>query len=179
MTGLKFSLAHNRQFEPYNVWGKDFTTVWNLKIYNNLYGKPRNRDWVVRVSFPTQILLIFGGRCNRCNMFFQFLLTSKANCFLVYRKLIITNHLCSHWWIFRLSIGLDASRKGKIVTGYKINDKGLKNIFKHIPATRRKYFVCFSCFSCHFIFSLRFLKRCWSKVNIGSSILLRRSWAWA
>ena len=159
--------------------GKILRQFDNFKIYNDLYGKPRNRDWVARVSFPTQILLIFGGRCNLCNMFFQFLLTSKANCFPVYRQLIIMNHLCSHWWIFRLSIGLDASRKEKIVTGYKINHKGLKNIFKHIPATRRKYFVCFSCFSCHFIFSSRFLMCSWSKVNICSSILLRRSWAWA
>ena len=80
---------------------KDLTRDWNVQ---NLYGKPLARDWVARVVFLIQILLIFGCRCNRFfrdirlkiyrlpnfNMLFQCLITKfpKANCFRVYRKLI-------------------------------------------------------------------------------------------
>ena len=55
----------------------------------DFYRKPLKRDWVARVVFLIQILLIFGGLCNRSfwdirlkiqrlpnfNMLFQFLLT--------------------------------------------------------------------------------------------------------
>ena len=37
----------------------------NFEIYKDLYGKPFKRDWVAKVVFLIQILLIFGGRCNR------------------------------------------------------------------------------------------------------------------
>ena len=36
-----------------------------FQIYKGLYGKPLKRDWVARVDFPKQILLIIGGRCDR------------------------------------------------------------------------------------------------------------------
>ena len=34
-------------------------------MYKDLYGKPFKPDWMVKVVFLIQILLIFGGRCNR------------------------------------------------------------------------------------------------------------------
>ena len=68
-----------------------FLQFENFQIYKGLYGKPLKRDWVARVDFPIQILLIIGGRCDRyfwgirqkiyClpyfNMLFQFLLTKR------------------------------------------------------------------------------------------------------
>ena len=36
----------------------------NFEIYKDLYGKPFKCDWVVKVVFLLQILLVFGGRCN-------------------------------------------------------------------------------------------------------------------
>ena len=76
----------------------------NFRIYKDLYGKPLKRDWVKRVVFLIQILLIFGGGWNcyfwdmwlkiyrlpNFNMLIELVLAkcSKANCFRVYRKLI-------------------------------------------------------------------------------------------
>ena len=37
----------------------------NFKIYKDLYGKPFKRDWMAKVVFLIQILLTFGGHCNR------------------------------------------------------------------------------------------------------------------
>ena len=37
----------------------------NFKIYKDSYGKPFKRDYTATVVFLTQILLTFGGRCNR------------------------------------------------------------------------------------------------------------------
>ena len=37
----------------------------HFEIYQDLYGKPCKRDWVARVVFLIQMLLTFGGRCNR------------------------------------------------------------------------------------------------------------------
>ena len=34
-------------------------------FHKDLYGKPCKRDRVVKVAFLIQMLLIFGGRCNR------------------------------------------------------------------------------------------------------------------
>ena len=61
----------------------------NFEIYKDLCGKPFKLDWVAKVVFLIQILLIFGGRCNRYfwdiwlkidrlpnfNMLFQLVLT--------------------------------------------------------------------------------------------------------
>ena len=75
-----------------------FTTVKkNVRIYKDLCGNTLDCDLVARVAFLIQILLIFGGRCNRYfsdvllriyrlpnfNMLFQFLLTkcSKSELF--------------------------------------------------------------------------------------------------
>ena len=38
-----------------------YDSLKNLQIYKGLYGS----DWVARTEFPIQILLIFGGRCDR------------------------------------------------------------------------------------------------------------------
>ena len=40
----------------------------NFRIYKESYGKPLKHgplDWVAKVVFLIQILLIFGDRCNR------------------------------------------------------------------------------------------------------------------
>ena len=42
-----------------------FLQFENFQIYKGLYGKPLKRDWVARVDFPIQILLIIGGPCDR------------------------------------------------------------------------------------------------------------------
>ena len=39
--------------------------AWDAVFYKKYYGKPLKRDWVARVVFLIQILLIFGCRCNR------------------------------------------------------------------------------------------------------------------
>ena len=73
-----------------------------FEIYKDLYGKPLILDWVAEVVFPIQILLIFGGHCNRYfrdirmkiyrlpnfNKFFQSLLTkfSKSELFSCLQK---------------------------------------------------------------------------------------------
>ena len=36
-----------------------------FRIYKDLYGKPCKRGWVAKVVFLIQMLLTFGGRCNR------------------------------------------------------------------------------------------------------------------
>ena len=39
-----------------------YDSLKNLEIYKgHVYGS----DWVARTEFPIQILLIFGGRCDR------------------------------------------------------------------------------------------------------------------
>ena len=69
--------------------GKIYRQFKNFRIYKELYGKQFKRDWVAKVDFLIQILLIFGGGCNRYfwdvglkynrfpnfNMFFQLVLT--------------------------------------------------------------------------------------------------------
>lgn len=69
---------------------RQFKKVQNF--YKDLYKKPLKRDWMARVVFPVQILLIFGGRFNRyfwyirqkiyglpnIDMLFQFLLAKFA-----------------------------------------------------------------------------------------------------
>ena len=71
----------------------------NYRIYKELYGKPLKCDSVARVVFLIQVLLIFGGRCNRYGWKFTGYLIlicyfslcqrfSKAICFPVCRKLI-------------------------------------------------------------------------------------------
>ena len=68
----------------------------------DLYGKPCKRDWMAKVVFLIQMLLTFGGRCNRYfwdmrlkilglpnfNMLFQLVLTKlfKSELFLCLRK---------------------------------------------------------------------------------------------
>ena len=37
----------------------------NFEMYKGSFVKPIKRDWVARVVFPIQILLIFGGLFNR------------------------------------------------------------------------------------------------------------------
>ena len=71
-------------------------------FYDNLkefVWKPLDRDWVARVVFPIQFLLIFGNRCNRslCTIYRYLILICsfnsfqqnfpKANYFRAYRKL--------------------------------------------------------------------------------------------
>ena len=66
------------------------SSTFFFKFHRGLYGKPLKRDWVVRVVFPIQILLIFGSRCGlyfcwdirlktyrlpNFNVLFKFLLT--------------------------------------------------------------------------------------------------------
>ena len=65
LRGSNLLLIHNRRFE--HAQGKDLTTFYikNFRIYKDLYGKPFKRDWVARVVFLIQILLIFAGRYNR------------------------------------------------------------------------------------------------------------------
>ena len=36
-----------------------------LRSYKDLNGKPCKRDWVAKVVFLIQMLLTFGGHCNR------------------------------------------------------------------------------------------------------------------
>lgn len=59
-----FFLAEN--LSPVIRKGKILRQFENFKTYQNLYGKPFNRDWLTRVmSFTEQDLLIIGGPCNR------------------------------------------------------------------------------------------------------------------
>ena len=66
------------------------SSIYFFSFHRGLYGKPLRLDWVERVVFPIQILLIFGSRCGlyfcrdirlkiyrlpNFNMLFQFLLT--------------------------------------------------------------------------------------------------------
>ena len=37
----------------------------NFDIHRHLNGKLLNCDWVAIAAFPMQILITFGGRCNR------------------------------------------------------------------------------------------------------------------
>ena len=37
----------------------------NFEFSKNLYGQPCERDWVAKVVILIQMLLTFGGRCNR------------------------------------------------------------------------------------------------------------------
>ena len=39
--------------------------IENFKIYKDLYGRPCKLDWMAKVVFLIQMLLIFGGLCNR------------------------------------------------------------------------------------------------------------------
>ena len=84
----------------------------SLKFQNlqDLYGKPIKREWVARVVFLIQILLIFGCCCNHSsrdrwlkiyrllnfNMLFQFLLTkfSKSELFLCLQKVHQVTNYC-------------------------------------------------------------------------------------
>ena len=60
MTGLKFSVMNKRKLEFGYAYKRNV-----LRQFDSLYEKPLNRVWVARVVFPIQILLSFGGRCNR------------------------------------------------------------------------------------------------------------------
>ena len=84
----------------------------SLKFQNlqDLYGKPIKREWVARVVFLIQILLIFGCCCNHSsrdrwlkiyrllnfNMLFQFLLTkfSKSELFSCLQKVDQVTNYC-------------------------------------------------------------------------------------
>ena len=71
---------------------KTILDIYDFRIYKESYGKPLKHgplDWVAKVVFLIQILLIFGDRCNRYfwdirlkmyglpyfNMLFQLVLT--------------------------------------------------------------------------------------------------------
>ena len=86
--GSKGLLWIKRRFESHNTQGNISREFENFKIYKDLYGKPFKRDWMAKVFRLIQILLTFGGRCNRYfwdlrlkiyrllnfNMFFQLVL---------------------------------------------------------------------------------------------------------
>ena len=38
---------------------------WKFRNHKDLYGKPFKGDWMAKVGFLIQMLLTFGGRCNR------------------------------------------------------------------------------------------------------------------
>ena len=73
------------------------SVITMCNLIKRLYGKPVKRDWVEKIVFPIQILLIFDGRWIRyfwdvrlkiyrlpiLNMLFQFVLTpfSKSELF--------------------------------------------------------------------------------------------------
>ena len=99
-----------RIFEPIMLKEIFFRQFEIFQIYKGLYGKPLQRDWVARVDFPIQILLIIGGRCDRYfwdirqkiyslpyfNMLFQFLLTKRfeSELFLCLQKVDHVIKLC-------------------------------------------------------------------------------------
>ena len=154
--------------------------MWKFLKQNVLF--PNGLNWVQH--WVSRIGLFSAAAANATfeiitaeNLYALFTQSWSSDHLLQFSGLWTTNHLClcSHWWVIRLSIGLGASRKGQIITGHKISDKGWKNTFYHLPATRRKYVVALSCFSCHLIVSLRFLICFWSKLNIFLSILPKRA----
>ena len=99
-----------KRFEPHNAQRNILQQFENVQIYKGLYGKPLKLDWVARVDFLTQIVLIFGGRCDRYfwdirqkiyslpyfNMLFQFLLTKRfeSELFLCLQKVDHVIKLC-------------------------------------------------------------------------------------
>ena len=64
---LNLSLTHLRgQISCYESEGELRPVMFkfeNFQSYKNLYGKPFKGDWVAKVVFLIQILLIFGVRC--------------------------------------------------------------------------------------------------------------------
>ena len=64
-----------------------YNILKNFQIFKDLFGKPLNHDWVARVIFPIQILLILGSQkysYSSCQQDFL-----KVDCYCVYRKLIM------------------------------------------------------------------------------------------
>ena len=92
----------------------------NFRIYKDLYGKPCKRDWMAKVVFLIQMLLTFGGRCNRYfwdirlkilrlpnfNMLFQLVLTKffKSELFSCLPKVDHVIKSCKEPIIYAISL---------------------------------------------------------------------------
>ena len=118
---------------------KKITRQLNFRIYKDLYGKPCKRDWVAKVVFLIQMLLTFGGRCNRYfwdirlkilrlpnfNMLFQLVLTKffKRELFLCYRKLITWSSHAKSLFDSKYRSEVVCWRNSKKVCSYNLHKK--------------------------------------------------------
>ena len=60
-----FNMVRILQTTALNAYGNISWQFWKFRNYKDLYGKPCKRDWIAKVVFLIQMLLTFGGRCNR------------------------------------------------------------------------------------------------------------------
>ena len=106
----------------------------NFSIYKDLYGKPCKHDCVAKVVFLIQMLLTFGGRCNRYfwdirlkilrlpnfNMLFQLVLTKffKSELFSCLPKVdhvttVLQRAYWSNLWICKANFRIYKDLYGK------------------------------------------------------------------
>ena len=70
--------------------GKTKRQFQKFRIYKDLYGKPCKDDWVAKVVFLIQMLLTFGGCCNRCFWDIRLKMLRLPNFNMVF-NLVLTN----------------------------------------------------------------------------------------
>ena len=61
----RVKLQHNSEFILFYFCYLMVSVITMCNLIKRLYGKPVKRDWVEKVVFPIQILLIFDGRWIR------------------------------------------------------------------------------------------------------------------
>ena len=61
----RVTLQHNNEFIIIIFCYLMVSVITMCNLIKRLYGKPVKRDWVEKVVFPIQILLIFDGRWIR------------------------------------------------------------------------------------------------------------------
>ena len=61
----RVKLQHNSEFIIYFFGYLMVSVITMCNLIKRLYGKPVKRDWVEKLVFPIQILLIFDGRWIR------------------------------------------------------------------------------------------------------------------